>query len=524
MAQESAVVAAALYLSGAGSEEEIPSFWIEELEAVRPVRINRDGLRPGLLLTEYQVASIRDYRASSGDILSLEELSLVDGFSAEWVAALGPFVSLESARKAGDADTVRTRATVLVRGTLTAVGAKAKVSGESWRAGAAFRGRDGTFHAELTGRFGRVTAGDFNLRFGQGLALWSGFSMTSLSTVDAFFQRSAGLSPVWSYTSGLGYRGLGYSYSGKHWSGTAFAALGGSFGGHLARLFRHGQAGLTAFLSGGELTLSADTRWNIRGADLAAEVALRQGSPAVKSAFRMRLGELFKLAVQGRVMPSKFSGRKNGEYGLALGGAFSLGRWVTLAGKSGFGSSVPAHRVSLTADAALLPIPGTDPRRLQVRIYGIWQWQISSLWALDARFTERYRNYENPRTDFRADVRFGSGPWLGTGRLENVFCEGYGLLGYLEGGYKTDSWSTYLRLTGFHIGHWDDRIYVYERDAAGTFSVPAYYGKGAAFSAVGSFKHRFRRLTVKANLRAACQLRAGRVPDYTLNLQIQCDL
>ena len=129
-----------------------------------------------------------------------------------------------------------------------------------------------------------------------------------------------------------------------------------------------------------------------------------------------------------------------------------------------------------------------------------------------------------PRTDFRADVRFGSGPWLGTGRLENVFCEGYGLLSYLEGGYKADSWSTYLRLTGFHIGHWDDRIFVYERDAAGTFSVPAYYGKGAAFSAVGSFKHRFRRLTVKANLRAACQPRAGRVPDYTLNLQIQCDL
>ena len=30
----------------------------------------------------------------------------------------------------------------------------------------------------------------------------------------------------------------------------------------------------------------------------------------------------------------------------------------------------------------------------------------------------------------------------------------------------------------FRIDDWDDRIYVYERDAPGAFNIPAYYGRG----------------------------------------------
>lgn len=83
-------------------------------------------------------------------------------------------------------------------------------------------------------------------------------------------------------------------------------------------------------------------------------------------------------------------------------------------------------------------------------------------------------------------------------------------------------YAAYLRVTGFVIDNWPDRIYVYERDAPGTFSVPAYYGRGASFSAVGSAKWRFGRLDLRLNLRAAVLLRAGRPADPTLNLQLQC--
>ena len=110
----------------------------------------------------------------------------------------------------------------------------------------------------------------------------------------------------------------------------------------------------------------------------------------------------------------------------------------------------------------------------------------------------------------------------------------WGFLTYVEGGRKNESSALYLRVTGFSIPVWDARIYCYERDAPGTFSVPAYNGRGIAFSAVGSLKlrpfrnlsqrHPLRFFSLKGNLRAACQLRTDQRPSYTLALQLLADL
>ena len=62
----------------------------------------------------------------------------------------------------------------------------------------------------------------------------------------------------------------------------------------------------------------------------------------------------------------------------------------------------------------------------------------------------------------------------------------------MEGGRKTDCLSTYLRGTVFKIDNWDDRIYSYERDAPGNFSVPAYYGRGVSLAWTGGCKLRLR--------------------------------
>ena len=78
------ILRAALYLSGANSEEEIDEDWIQRLEAMGKVRVNSNHIRQGLL-TDYQIATLADYRATSGDILSWEELMLVDGFGrGQW--------------------------------------------------------------------------------------------------------------------------------------------------------------------------------------------------------------------------------------------------------------------------------------------------------------------------------------------------------------------------------------------------------------------------------------------------------
>lgn len=507
-AQDERLLRAALYLSGASCEEEIPSDWMERLETVRPVHVNSPYLHSGDLLTDYQVASIRDYRSTSGDILSPGELALLDGFSKEAVAALEPFLRFDSTRLPGNVDSVRVHGSALARKTLGTLGVKGKVTGENWRAGAAWRGEDWTVYGEGSFRRWRILAGDFHTRWGQGLAAWTGFSMDHLSTLDAFTRRATGLSPSGSYSSANSLRGGALEYDSGRFRGNVFGGKGFA-GAHADYLWRRGQMGLT-WLSGG--TFAWDGRCNLRGTLLAGELAIRGGAFALILASGGKMGKHGKWAAQGRLIPSRYSGKKNGEYALAAGFAF----------RNHYGDS-PGHEWSLTADAALLPVPGSDPRRFQLRSYGFWKWQITPRWLLDVRLTERYRNYEAPRTDFRADIRFGgAGPWLSTLRLEAVRCDGWGMLGYLEGGYKGNGLAAYLRLTGFSVSGWAARIYCYEREAPGNFSVPAYNGRGIAPSLVAGYKLRIgHRFTLRGHLRAACTLRTDRAPAYTLNLQLQ---
>lgn len=58
--------------------------------------------------------------------------------------------------------------------------------------------------------------------------------------------------------------------------------------------------------------------------------------------------------------------------------------------------------------------------------------------------------------------------------------------------------SVFLRGTVFRVDNWDDRIYFYERDIPGSFTVPAYYGRGYSVAAVGS--SRWGRLTASMRL------------------------
>ena len=549
-AQSPEILRAAMYLGGVSSAEELTEEDIETVENARPVNINSPRLRPGVLLSAYQVASVLDYRSRSGDILSEAELSLVDGFSEEVVKALGPFLRFDSQRLPGKADTVGVKSTVIARATLKNAGLKAKLQGEFWRAGGAvkhvygepFRKLQWSLHGEWTGRRLRVVAGHFNVRYGLGLHSWTGFMMTSLSTVDAFMPRAAGIAPAWSYNPAEIPFGAAAEYNfGMGWHGSVFGSISGVFGGRAEWTGRYGQAGVTAgySLTGG-FSASIDSRWSFMGVQTAFEAAYGKGSFAGKASVRIPLGESARLAFQGRAVPSRFTGKKNGEYGLAAGFEWVSEARRQLSGVTGFGSSVPAHKVSFTLDGALLPLPGTDPRRLQVRGYATWKWQINGLFALDARLTECYRNYEAPRTDLRGDFRFGTGPWLSVLRLEAVRCEGWSGLGYIESGYKADMYAAYLRITGFVVDNWPDRIYVYERDAPGTFSVPAYYGRGVSLSAVGAAKWRFggasredgkaspvrskrHGFDLRLNLRAAILLRSGRPTTPTLNLQLQCN-
>ena len=133
-AQDGDVIRAALYLSGASSEEELDATVVDRLENLRgrPIKVNKPSRRARELLSAYQIASLEDYRRNHGDILSCEELALVDGFNREAVVALRPFLSLDSEALPGSVDTLsRQKRLLLVRVTEKNWGAKYKSSGDS---------------------------------------------------------------------------------------------------------------------------------------------------------------------------------------------------------------------------------------------------------------------------------------------------------------------------------------------------------------------------------------------------------
>ena len=64
-----------------------------------------------------------------------------------------------------------------------------------------------------------------------------------------------------------------------------------------------------------------------------------------------------------------------------------------------------------------------------------------------------------------------------------------GLL-FQEAGYRSPSGKLRcsLRLTLFWTEDWTSRVYCYEGDVPGSFSVPAYYGKGTGLYALLTYK------------------------------------
>ena len=551
--EEDAAVKAAMYINGASSAEELGADELERIQVLGKVRVNSPGRNARALLTEYQLAALEDYRRRCGDIFSWEELALVDGFGKETVEALRPYLSLWSDNLPGAVDTLpHFRADLLVRATEKNIGTKLKAEGKHWQVAGAARSKawgsrdyDWTASAEVGNGRWSVLVGDFNVRYGQGLGIWSGFSMTSLSTVDAFIKRPTGLRSVCSFTPSQ-HRGLAGEYRFGRWSISAFGDLQRNAGLHASRVSLRSQLGLTVTPT----LASTDFAINYKGIDLVGEIAFHEtpgteaegdgksssglsspsssglSSPSSSGlsrgshvaailATKFNLGP-HKLSFQTRAIPSAFSGKKNGEYGLATGALWKSREM----------------KLSLTGDASLLPIPQKDPGRKQLRIYGSWQWQMSEVLVLETRFTGRYRNWEPSRSDLRLDIKYLNGQWFGASRIEGDYCDGPGVLGYMEighkgnqtgssGGARPQGWAAYFRMGAFSTSGWSSRIYCYERDAPGTFTVPAYYGEGITTSLYGNWKSSIgKRFTIILFARAGYIIKKS-LSSPTLRIQLE---
>ncbi len=322
-AQHNALLRSIAFLTGA---EDVESLDQQEIDrfffyAAHPLRINSASLSRLVssgLFSQYQAACLLDYRQRQGDVLSVAELALVDGFGEGTARALAPFLSFESDRLPGSpAVSARPSQHLKVRGSIRKKGdiqygdgVQYLFAGESLEMNLSGRSTyleafRPTGSVAWSGKRGKVVAGDFHTRFGQGLALWSGFSVSGLSGASSFYKRPSGLSPARSY-SGLGtWRGLAADYTWKRLIITGFVAKN-TVGGNATWFGRKGQVGLTAFSSDGVRKVSADGRFCLRGIDLFGEAAWDGKAPAFLAGAVFPIGDRARFPLAFRWYHSAF--------------------------------------------------------------------------------------------------------------------------------------------------------------------------------------------------------------------------
>lgn len=491
-------ITAVLVLTGAGSPEELEEYEIERFERYHqhPLNLNaasRSRLLSSGLFTAYQTASLLDYRAENGDILSFTELSLVNGFSKEAADALSYFVILESRNFPGAVVNRSPRVQYMARTSARDNGSTGFAAGTKlmlelgdmaeayWGSRTTYGSKElspGTASIAVYGRrrLGKLVLGDFNARFGQGLAAWSGFSMSGFPSASSFVRSGSGISPshsysrtlhgiaadfdigrfnlsgAWSYPDGilmnLSWTGmktkLGTTLAGNTASADWQLAIGNaSFFGEMALLFAPQDGQMTAAVAAG---LSAAPSYG-----RSAAILLRYMPAGYKPAFGGQ---------------ARSSSRKGDEHGVAA--AWQTGSLTT------------------SFDASFRPSAMAVQYKMLLQYSPELKTGPSSVLTPSIRIGERYRPDDTYplRNDLRFDLAFRHKDLGINGRLNFVSCRERAWLGYGEIGWK-HSW---LRATAFNIDRWDDRIYVYERDAPGGFSAPAYYRRGMNMSVLLSIR------------------------------------
>lgn len=497
---------AVLTLTGAACTEDLDESELEHYQSLaeHPLDLNGAGrarLAASRLLSGYQIASLLDYRSHSGDILSYSELALIDGFSPALAESLKPFTILRTGSAPGH--TARDG----LHGTLTAkcsvrqkddkvqgtYGAKLHMeAGErlelNWASRTTYSSPEphfGTASAAYYGRrvLERLVVGNYGARFGQGLALWSGFSLSGVSSVAAFRRNGSGISASSSFSpallgaaaefrAGTGTLSCGYAVPGElfcNWTGNG----------------RNITSGATAIhdLGKGRSIATADVRAGFKGVSIFAEAALehlggRVSPAAVAGAiYTPRYGT--RLALLGRWYSPGFSG--------AQSGAVKAGSKAS--DEAGLAAGLQIPWLDAIADAMYRPLRGSRQFKSIVSFHK--EFQAFSWLSLEpqARISIR-KSGEGTRSDLRGELALKSGPWVLSARGNVLWNRNFSWLWYSEAGARAERASTYLRFTLFKIDDWEDRIYVYERDIPGSFSIPAYYGRGFSLSWCGSAKLR----------------------------------
>ena len=450
----------------------------------RPLKVNvasmSELLRSGLF-TRFQAASIIDYRSRSAQILSLMELSSLDGFGEDSAEKIRPFISLEyiSDFSGRNENEITARISSRTTEAIERLGYASRYKmnwGDALNMSIAMS-RSLTSSTlipdavcgSVEGRFRRiplrVVAGDYNARFGQGLALWSGVSFNSLNSPSSFMKRASGITASTSFTGSSTLRGLAAEYLKKNLSITAGVTSSFTPLLNMTWLMSQGQVGITYGNN-----ISTDASLCLGGVDLFAEFAYDKLA-AIHSFLAGTIfpaGDLWNFAAMIKACTDGYS--------------FTA---------SGSRQRAQLANGTFAADFILYPTSKTDTQEksIQIKFHSQWHFTLSETLSLTIRGTERLRNWGlRSRTDLRTDLLWNYGRLNLSFRMNALKCRNASFLSYIEEGITTNTFSLYFKQGVFVVDHWDDRIYAYERDAPGCYNSPAFYGRGVWTSLMASIK------------------------------------
>ena len=524
--------------------------------ADNPTNLNDTAAMASLpFLSPFQVKALRNYIMLYGQLLSVRELHMVPGFDSVTVALIAPFIKVEPYEDQsfpGLMEMLKKGRHTLVTG-LGGTVEKAKgyengkYEGDNLRGLLCYRfnyynhvtlqlsadkdpteawGKDNFYGYSLMlsdiGRLEKLVVGRYNLQFGQGVTLWTGyepFPLTGSSPVryaggvkvaSPFYEEGwqEGLAATVRVGSKVSVLAFG-SRVGDEWMG----------GGHLE--FRQGNLilGVTAsasflddsvhlknyvynqdyFRGDRAGALGVDALWQRGRLMLFGEAATdAEGHPAAIGGMKLSLKGENSIGISVRHYDSRYHNLHTAAY--SIGSRTSNEQGVRIDGRFRIPLGVMAL---LSADVHRFP---------QVR-YGCYAPSTGSKWQLQLgraigqkgeatmRYTLRHQQRNVPgtsgkiientlRQQLQGQYRFTSGPWCFTTRL--IFSwfnteESGNQQGWLvsqEVRYNRGRWQTAVQATWHDIDGYYARIYLSESNLQYAFSMPMLQGRGLRVSAV----------------------------------------
>lgn len=224
--------------------------------AENPISINQgtaEQLRALPFLTQYQVNQILSYRRQYGGFTSIFELAMVEGVDKENVLWMIPFVTLQEESASILDKRMYARHDLIVRTSRVLQNQKgytdsAGYIGDPYRNYLRYSAQVGNIEGGITADkdpgepfftdhnaegfdfysfhlfmesekwLHKVAVGDFSLRYGQGLNLWSGFSMGKATPTSGAMKAPNGIRPYRSAGEGSFFRGVATSFKASNWT------------------------------------------------------------------------------------------------------------------------------------------------------------------------------------------------------------------------------------------------------------------------------------------------------------------